>query len=107
MSRVNASVHDQVTAIIDTIDSTIDPADRLAAYRYLESLYQQRIIPARDRAAYEARLKVTADDLAAACDVTAANIYYWSDRHRLRAGLGKVPRRTRAQLDAAKDLNAR
>ena len=107
MSRVNALVHDQVTAIIDTIDSTTDPTDRLVAYKYLERLYQQRIIPARDRAAYEARLRVLAEDLAAACEVPLPNIYYWSDRHRLRAGLGKVPRKTRAQLDNARDLNAR
>lgn len=107
MSRVNVVLHDLVTTILDTIDAHSDPAERLAAYQFLDKQYEQRIIANRDRTAYEARSEVKADVLADKCGVRAATIYYWADRHRVRSGAPKVVVKRRPGIDTATDLAAR
>lgn len=107
MSQVNVAIHDLITTIVDSIEAEPDPATRLAAYQFLDRQFDQRIIPERDRTAYEARTRFPANVIADRCGVDTASIYYWADRHRLRTGAGKVSRRTRTDLDAAIDLNTR
>lgn len=104
MSKVNLAVHDLLTTIIDTIEAHDDPVSRLDAYQYLYRQIGQRVVPERDRAAYEARERYPARVIIERCDVDPSSIYYWADRHRVRTGADRVSRRSRPELDTAVDL---
>jgi hypothetical protein len=104
MSRVNVALHDLITTIVDSIELDPDPANRLAAYRFLDQQIEQRIVPERDKAAYEARVRFPAHVIADRTGADPSSIYYWADRHRLRTGAGRVSRRARPDLDEAREI---
>ena len=105
MSKVNLAVHDLLSTIIDTIEALSDPVTRLDAYQYLDKQMAQRVVPERDRAAYEARERYPARVIVERASVDVSSVYYWADRHRLRTGAERVSRRARPELDTAIDLD--
>ena len=108
MSRIKSTtIFDSLTSIIDTINLERDPAVRLASFAYLADKFNERVLPERDKAAYEARKKYAAFDVAevAACD--PKNVYYWSGRHVRHTGEEPRWRTERTDMSGAIDLTKR
>jgi hypothetical protein len=97
-------VYDSLQALTDQIEQQPDPAVRLACYAYLLEHVQIRVLTARDAAAFEARQKYPVRDIAAVSGSDAKDVYYWSERHRARHGLPRLPRRFPQDISQARDI---
>jgi hypothetical protein len=97
-------VFDALRSLMDQIEAQTDPAVRLACYSYLLQDLRSQAVTGRDRAAYEARQRYSADDLAEVCGSDRQDIYYWSNQHRYRNDLPPLKRRYRDDLSNARDV---
>jgi hypothetical protein len=104
MAGINSrEIHDTVRGLIDNITMDPDPAARLHHYGYLADLWKALVLPARDEAAYDARLLYPIRDLARAVEMDEHQVIHYVRRHRARTGLPPVGKRSR-DLSAAVDL---
>ena len=97
--------HDAFMNIVDEIAHEANEAQRL---RYLRDLLEDakaELVRQRNLAAYELRLKTTADNAAAACGISRDKLSDWIEGHRARTGAPAVPRFS-IDLSAAKNLSA-
>lgn len=100
-------MHDAITNAIDTILVMPDTAVRLAAFAYLREEFLSTITRERNRAAYEARLEYTADDLSRITGCKTHDLYRWSSTYATENRL-PLPRRARAvDISAAVDIASR
>lgn len=108
MARIKSTtVYDLLTSLIDTINLEPDPAIRLASFMYLSEKYRELVIPERDKAAYDARLRYAAEDVARITGSDKQDIYYWTKRHCERTGAERINRRELADVSGAIDLSTR
>jgi hypothetical protein len=103
----STTVYDGLTTLIDTINLEPDPAIRLASFMYLSEKYRELVIPERDKAAYDARVKYAAADVARISGSDKQDVYYWTKRHCERTGAERINRREIADVSDAIDLTKR
>jgi hypothetical protein len=103
----SAAVYDALIALLDTIAQEQDALQRLDLFQYLATQYEKRVIPARDRAAYEARLQHAVSDICERVPVDRRSVYYWSERHMHNAGAAPMKRRERQDVSSAIDISDR
>jgi hypothetical protein len=102
-----SAVYDGLRTIIDTIEMDPDPAVRLAAFMYLAEKYRETVIPARDKAAYQARALYSADDVATIARCTTQDVYYWCERHIDSTGAPRLGRNARVDISNVIDITKR
>jgi len=86
-TQVSNAISDSITQAIDTILILPDPSDRLEAFVYLLTLMKIRGQRERNRAAYQARLDETGDDIALHTGINRADAYRWAVLHAHSASL--------------------
>jgi hypothetical protein len=105
MAAINSStVHDLVQALVDTLDQEPDPAARLHHYAYLGDEWKRLVLPHRDRAAYEARLRYSVTDLARLAQMDTHTVIDWYRRHREATGAAPAPIHRWPLIDGSIDL---
>jgi hypothetical protein len=102
-----SAVYDGLRTIIDTIEMDPDPAVRLAAFMYLAEKYRETVIPARDKAAYEARSLYSAADVATIARCSTEDVYYWCERYIESTGAPRLGRNARVDVSNVIDITKR
>ncbi len=98
-------VSDALLSVMDDIERLADPAVRLAAYAHLLDEVRSRVLPARDRTAYEARRVYLQKDIQRISGSDAKEVYYWCDRDVKANRLDRLPpRRDKDDLSDAIDI---
>lgn len=98
------AVYDSLTNVIDTINLEPDPLLRLALFAYLADLHRTRVLPERNRAAYEARERYSTRNIAAVTGHQGAQVYNWAGIHRSRNKLPQLRRRSEQDVSEAIDI---
>lgn len=99
------AVYDALVNLLDTINGEQDPLQRLLLHSYFLDLYRQRVIPARNATAYEARQKYAMIDILEGGGWSRQKVVYWIERHREATGAPALGRRERQDISAAIDLS--
>jgi hypothetical protein len=97
-------VFDSLQSVIDQIEQQDDPAVRLACYTYFLEQVEDRVVKARDAAAYRAREKYPVRDIGAIAGSDPSDVYYWAQRHRNRYSLPTLPRRYPQDISHARSI---
>jgi hypothetical protein len=93
-SKVNSTaVYDALISLIDTINHEQDPLLRLSLFSYLAGLYEERVLPERNRAAYDARTLYAVSDITAVTGSEPKQVYFWASTHQQRKALPPLKRR--------------
>lgn len=98
---------DALIDLADNVNRTPDIAARLSTLVRINEEWKRVIIPARDKAAYEARQKYALEDLVTLTGHSQTAITYWMMQHRHRTGAPKIGRHQRIDLSGAIDLSHR
>lgn len=103
MSVKYSHVHDSLLSAMSLIDNDPDPINRLINVAQLEREMRSLVIPARNKAAYEAKMKYTTQQIVMHTKYLPSLIEYWSGQHRKKTG---APRKgKRRDLSGARDLS--
>ena len=102
----STAVYDALIKLIDTINQEPDPLLRLTLFSYLSGLYDSRVLPERDKAAYESRERYTIDNIEQVSGSDKKQVYYWASRHQQRNGQPRLKRRYQQDVSDAADLTA-
>jgi hypothetical protein len=100
-SQTSAQIHDGITQVIDTIAILPDPCDRLEALNHLIAVVKQRAPRERNKAAFDARQRLTGFDIAERVGSTTADVYRWAAIHAHDVGVYAPGRVTRLDLTDA------
>ena len=100
----STTVHDLVQALVDTINNEPDPAARLRHYAYLGDEWKRLVVPNRDRATYEARLRYSVADLARIARIDPGTVIAWYRNHREATGAPAAPIHRFPRIDGSIDL---
>jgi hypothetical protein len=106
VQRKPSAVFDKLLELINLIEAQPDPLARLAAYSYLSEEYRKKVIPSRDKAAYEARLQYIGSDISSLAGIEVKDVYRYADQHRERSGSPRIPKTQRTDLSHARQLVA-
>ena len=101
----STAVYDALIALLDTIAHEPDPMNRLALFQYLTQQYEERVLPARDKAAYDARTRYAIRDIERATGCEPKQVYYWASRYQSRNAAPPLKRRERQDLSGAVELH--
>lgn len=94
-------VHESLMSIADLIQSDTDPINRLMNLTQLEREMRSFIIPARNQAAYDAKMKYTTQQIVMHTRLLPSLLEYWAGRHRTKTG---APKKGKRDLSGARDL---
>lgn len=94
-------IHDKIVELIDTILTEQDPVKRVAMFAYAQREWRTLILPARNKATYDARLLFSGKDISALADVDHREVYRWSAIHAERYGEPSPPRIPRVDISGA------
>lgn len=97
--------YDMLRGLVDSVAHDSDPVQRLRNLRQFRSDALRMALKARDEAAYDLRLRYSAEDAEALTGIPRRHIDYWVKRHRKANGLPPVPRRNRVDLTGVIDLS--
>lgn len=89
----STAVYDALIHLLDTINSEPDPLLRLALFSYLSDLHVTRVLPERNRAAYEARDRYAMRNITEVTGSQPEQVYAWAGDHRARTGAPIIKRR--------------
>ena len=101
MSVKYSHVHESLVSMMDLIQSDPDPINRLVNMTQLEREMRSFVIPARNQAAYDAKMKYTTQQIVMHTRLLPSLIEYWSGQHRKKTG---APRKGKRDLSGARDL---
>jgi hypothetical protein len=102
----SAAVYDALVNLIDTINHEPDPLLRLTLFSYLAGLYETRVLPERDRSAYEARERYSIDNITQVSGSEPKQVYYWASRHQQRKDKPPLKRRYQQDVSGAVEVAA-
>jgi hypothetical protein len=102
----SVAVYDALISLIDTINHEPDPLMRLTLFSYLAGLYDTRVLPERDKAAYESRERYTIDNIEQVSGSDKKQVYYWASRHQQRKAQPPLKRRYPQDVSGAADITA-
>jgi len=102
----STAVYDALIKLIDTINQEPDPLLRLTLFSYLSGLYDSRVLPERDKAAYESRERYTIDNIEQVSGSDKKQVYYWASRHQQRNDQPRLKRRYQQDVSGAADITA-
>ena len=98
------TVHDLVQSLVDTLDQEADSAARLHHYAYLGDEWKRLVIPHRNAACYDARLRHTVTDLARIAQMDTHTVIDWYRDHREATGAPAAPIHRYPRIDGFIDL---
>lgn len=101
------AVYDALIALLDTIEREQDPVQRLDLYQYLTRLYADRVLAARNAAAYEARKQYTIDEICGHAEIDYKSVYYYAAQHQQKTGAPPLPKHTGLDVSRAVDISDR
>lgn len=97
--------HDQMQALIDSVNHDADPLSRLANLQRLTTDSRRALIAARDEAAYDLRTRYSSEDAEILAGVARRYIDYWARRWMKRNALPPLKARRRVDLSQVIDLS--
>ena len=81
MAATHTDFYDAYVALIDSIVHDADPINRLKALELISTDGKRILLSERNRAAYELRTVMQADDAARSTGYSRKHLNYWASRH--------------------------
>lgn len=102
MARRYSEFYDLFVNLIDSIVHDADPVDRLMALRLITRDGHRILIQERNRAAYDLRVKMTADEAARVSGIPRKHLNSWAARH---PGPEKLKRKNRSSIPVGVNMS--